>query len=91
MNGNGENTNNGRRLTRPEEFVEVLANEHIQFAEEHKKLLIAQVVLTDRLDRLSNRVDKLALAQAESRRDFDERINALIAVVGGLVHKGPTQ
>ena len=79
------------RLDRIEGLVEVLVNEHIQFAEEHKKLLIAQVVLTDRLDRLSNRVDKLALAQAESRRDFDERINALIAVVGGLVHKGPTQ
>src|ERR1700693_6332932 len=27
MNGDGENTDNGRRLTRLEEFVEVLANE----------------------------------------------------------------
>jgi hypothetical protein len=79
------------RLDRIERLVEVLVNEHISlaedhrlFAEEHKKLLIAQVVLTDR-------VDKLALAQAESRRDFDERINALIAVVDGLVRKGPTQ
>ena len=53
MNGNGENTDNGRRLTRLEEFVEVLANEHIQFAEEHKRLLTAQVVLTDRMDKLT--------------------------------------
>ena len=64
MNGNGENGGNvERRLTRPEEFVEVLTNEHIQFAEEHKRLLTAQVILTDRMDKLADRMDKLALVQ----------------------------
>ena len=54
MNGNGENGGNvERRLTRLEEFVEVLTSEHIQFAEEHKRLLTAQVVLTDRMDKLA--------------------------------------
>jgi hypothetical protein len=55
MNGNGED--HGNRLRRREEFVEVLANEHIQFAAEHKRLLTAQVLLTDRLDKLTNRMD----------------------------------
>ncbi|HYK17017.1 MAG TPA: hypothetical protein VEV37_03295 [Bryobacteraceae bacterium] len=54
MNGNGENGGNvERRLTRLEEFVEVLTSEHIQFAEEHKRLLTAQVVLTDGMDKLA--------------------------------------
>jgi len=54
VNGNGENGGNvERRLTRLEEFVEVLTSEHIQFAEEHKRLLTAQVVLTDRMDKLA--------------------------------------
>jgi hypothetical protein len=72
MNGSGENTDNGRRLTRLEEFVEVLANEHIQFAEEHKRLLTAQVVLTDRMDKLTDRMDKLAQHTDESFRKLTE-------------------
>lgn len=61
MNGNGD-AENQRWLTRPEEFVEVLANEHVQFAEEHRRLLTAQVVLTDRLTKLAD-----AQAQTEDR------------------------
>ncbi len=44
------------RLDRIEGLVEVLVNQPIEFAEEHKKLLTAQVVLTDRIDRLTERV-----------------------------------
>jgi hypothetical protein len=68
MTPNGGNTE--RRLTRLEEFVEVLANEHIQFAEEHKRLLTAQVLLTDRMD-------KLAAAQVHT----DERMGVLIRMM----------
>jgi len=54
VNGNGENGGNvEQRPTRLEEFVEVLTSEHIQFAEEHKRLLTAQVVLTDGKDKLA--------------------------------------
>jgi hypothetical protein len=79
------------RLDRIEGLVEVLVNRHFEFEEEHKKLLIAQVVLTDRLDKLAKTVDRMASAQEESKRDFDERLNALIAVVDGLVSKNPPQ
>ena len=83
MDGNGENANNGRRLTRLEEFVEVLANEHIQFAEEHKRLLAAQVVLTDRMDRLTDRMDKLAQAQTHT----EERMSVLIRMMDDWIKR----
>lgn len=71
MNGNGENGNVEGRLTRLEQFVEVLTNEHIQFAEEHKRLLTAQVILTDRMDKLAGRMDKLAEAQERTEGHLD--------------------
>jgi hypothetical protein len=83
MNGNGENTDNGRRLTRLEEFVEVLANEHIQFAEEHKRLLTAQVVLTDRMDKLTDRMDKLAQAQTHT----EERMSVLVQMMDDWIKR----
>ena len=74
MTPNGDNTE--RRLTRLEEFVEVLANEHIQFAEEHRRLLTAQVLLTDRMD-------KLAAAQAHT----DERMGVLIRMMDDWIKR----
>ena len=82
--------NGSARLDRIERALELLINDHILFREEHaefraehKLLLTAQVVLTDRLDRLAIRVDKLA----ELGSDTDERLNALIKIVDGLVRK----
>lgn len=76
MNPNGENTDGERRLRRLEDFVEVLANEHIQFAEEHRRLLTAQVVLTDRIDRL-------AQAQAQT----DERLSVVIRMMDDWIKR----
>lgn len=41
------NGNQKGRLDRVEEMLEVLVNEHIQFGEEHRQLLKAQVLLYD--------------------------------------------
>lgn len=84
MHPNGD-SDNGRRLTRLEEFVEVLANEHIQFAEEHQRLLTAQVLLTDRMDKLTDRVDKLAAAQS----DTDVRLGVLIRMFDEWIRRQP--
>ena len=46
---NGNGSESAGRLDRIEGLLEVLVNEHIQFADEHKRLLTAQVVLTDRI------------------------------------------
>ena len=80
-----ENGHGKSRLDRLEEFTETLLQEHIAFAEEHKKLLTAQVVLNDQLQSLS----ALQKDLAESQKHTDERLNALIAVVDDLVRKRP--
>ena len=68
----------------------IAVNEQIQ--EEQKFLLTAQVVLTDRLDKLTQRVDHLTQAQAEqaeSAKDANERLNALIRIVDEIIRKRP--
>ena len=50
------------------------------------KLLIAQVLLTDRVDKLAVSVQEL---REEDMNHTDERLNALIAVVG-IIHKPPS-
>ena len=74
----GDDAGGKSRLDRLEGLVEVLIDDHIKFSDEHKKLLIAQVVLTDRLDRL-----------IEAQTHTEERLNALIAVVDDIVRKRP--
>ena len=89
--------NNGHdptRLDRLEGLVEVLVNRHLEFEEEHKRLLIAQVVLTDRIDRLAELQSKTAErmdGMAEFQKHSDERLDALIAVVDEIVRNRPPQ
>lgn len=70
--------NGSSRLDRMERMMEMLIADHVRFDEEHKRLLTAQVLLTDEMA-------KLATAQ----RNTDERLNALIAVVDGIVRRPP--
>lgn len=80
--------NNGHdpdRLDRLEGLVEVLVNRHLEFEEEHKRLLTAQVVLTDRMDRLDRRLERLAELQAEGA----QRLNVLISIVDEIVRNRP--
>jgi len=75
-NGGGEKS----RLDRLEGLMELLIDGHLQFQQEHKQLLIAQVLLTDEVRKL-----------AESQRHTEERLNALIDVVDDIVRKRPPQ
>jgi len=79
-NGHGQS-----RLDRLEGLVEVLVNGHIEFEREHQCSLTAQVVLTDRLDRLTVQVSELR----ESQKHTDDRLNALIAVANEVARKRP--
>jgi hypothetical protein len=83
-------------MDRLEHLMDLLITDHLTFSDEHKKLLTAQVVLTDRMDKLTANVDQLAetmkrqAAEAEERgKHIDERLNALIAVVDGLIRNRP--
>ena len=80
-------TNGPSRLDRLEGLMGLLIDDHLKFQQEHKQLLTAQVVLTDRLDRLAQTVDKLS----EGQKHTDERLNALNAVVDDIVRKRPPQ
>ncbi|MDP8980788.1 MAG: hypothetical protein M3O35_09380 [Acidobacteriota bacterium] len=87
-----ENGHGKSRLDRLEEFTEILLQEHIAFAEEHKKLLTAQVVLNNQLQEISalqKVTDGSLAALAESQKHTDERLNALIAIVDGMISKRP--
>jgi hypothetical protein len=79
------NENGSNRLDRIERILEMLVDDHVQFREEHKLLLTAQVVLTDRLDKVTDRLDKLA----EAGKATDERLNALITIVDGVIRNRP--
>jgi hypothetical protein len=83
-NGHGES-----RLDRLEGLVEVLVNEHIAFAEEHKLLLTSQVLMTDSIRELTGRVKDLAAEVAESHKSIDDRLSALIQIVDGLIRNRP--
>jgi len=75
------------RLDRLEGLMELLIDEHMKFTQEHKQLLTAQVILTDRLDRLTVTVRELA----EAQRHTDDRLNALIHVVDDWIRRTPPQ
>ena len=84
MPGNGHDPG---RLDRLEGLVEVLFNRHLEFEDEHKRLLMAQVVLTDRIDRLAQRMDEMR----EFQKHSDERLDALIAAVDEIRRNRPPQ
>ncbi len=84
------------RLDRIEDLVEVLVNEHIQFHEEHRQLLKAQVLLTDAQRQTEERLAFMAAAQqaADERmraaqKAADERMAALIVTVDDLIRRPP--
>ena len=84
--GNGQS-----RLDRLERLMGLLIEDHVKFQEEHKLLLTAQVVLTDRIDRLAQTLETAVRKLSEAQKHTDERLNALIAVVDDLVRKRPPQ
>ena len=84
----GQYSGNGQsRLDRLEGLMGLLIEDHVKFQDEHKLLLRAQVVFTDRIDRLAQTVGELS----EAHKHTDERLNALIAVVDDIVRKRPPQ
>jgi hypothetical protein len=94
--GDETNGDNKSRLDRVEQLLEVLVNEHIQFHEEHRQLLKAQVILYDTTQKLAE-----ALAQSQTdtnsklaelaaaQKHTDENLVALINVVDSLVRRTP--
>ena len=85
--------NNGTsRLDRIERALELLIDDHVQFREEHKMLLTAQVLLTEaqkRTEEAQKRTDEKLAALAVTADEVTANLNALIQVVDGLVRNPP--
>ena len=85
-----------KQIAESARFERRIADEHVEFAAEHRRLLTAQVVLTDRLDKF---IEVQAKSHAELDRKMQEltekqsettgKLNALIAVVDGVVRREP--
>jgi hypothetical protein len=73
-------TNNGSdlpaRVQRLEELLEVLTTRHLDFEDEHKRLLRAQVIMADQLRELG-----------AQQLHTNEKMHALISVVDDLVRR----
>src|SRR5258708_20162944 len=101
--GDETNGNQKGRLDRIEETLELLTNEHIQFHEEHRHLLKAQVLLYDSVQKLTEtfaetqRKTEEKLAQladrhdelATAQRNADDRMAALIIRPNDLIRRLP--
>jgi hypothetical protein len=73
--------NGASRMDRVERMMELLITDHVKFSDEHKQLLTAQVVLTDRMDRLTTTMQALA----EAQKHTDERMGVLVHMMDGFI------
>lgn len=64
--------------------MQLLIEDHLKFRDDLRQLLTAQVLLTDRVDKLAITVQELA----ESQKHTDDRLNALIHVVDDWITRG---
>lgn len=88
-----QNGHGTTRLDRMEGLMQLLIDDHLKFSDEHNRLLTAQIVLGDRMDKLTQTMQELARSQkelAEQQKHTDARMDALISVVDGLVRKPPS-
>jgi hypothetical protein len=77
--------NNGStRLDRIEQALELLISDHVQFREEHKKLLTAQVLLTGQVQRIGEQVERLTEKVDRLTEKVDRVIERVDRVTGLL-------
>jgi hypothetical protein len=82
--GDEDNGHGKSRLDRLEGLMQLLIEDHLKFRDDLRQLLTAQVLLTDRVDKLAITVQELA----ESQKHTDDRLNALIHVVDDWITRG---
>ena len=74
---NGQNSGS-ERLDRIERALELLVDDHIQFSDEHKRLLASQVLLTDSVNTL-----------VQAQKDTEERIGIHIKMMDEWIRRNP--
>jgi methyl-accepting chemotaxis protein len=71
------------RLDRMEGLMQLLIDDHLKFSGEHKRLLTAQVLLTENVDKLANTTGHLA----EMTDRLTQRMDALAATTDKLAQR----
>jgi hypothetical protein len=77
-------------MDRAERMMELLITDHVKFSDEHKQLFTAQVVLTDRMDRLTTTMQELAEAQKrtdQQMKDSYGRLGILIRMMDEFIRR----
>lgn len=82
--GDEDNGHGKSRLDRLEGLMQLLIEDHLKFRDDLRQLLTAQVLLTDRVDKLAVTVQELT----ESQKHTDDRLKALIHVVDDWITRG---
>jgi hypothetical protein len=80
--------NGASRMDRVEQMMEMLITDYVKFSDEHKQLLTAQVVLTDRMGRLTTTMQELAEAQKhtdQQMKESVERLGILLRTMDGFI------
>jgi len=95
--GDGSNSENGSgRLDRIERIIELLVNNQLAIQEQHdqdfKKLMTWQVLMQDKFEKLSAKVDR----QADMQAGLDARVDKLVVAIGELIrsnreHRGTSK
>jgi hypothetical protein len=90
------NGNQNTRLDRIEKALELMINDHEQFSQEHKQLLIAQVVQSDQIAAnarqiaaLTQRMEAESIIRKETDARLDARVDKLVSSIGELIARIP--
>jgi len=90
------NGNQNTRLDRIEKALELMINDHEQFRQEHKQLLIAQVVQSDQIAAnarqiaaLTQRMEAESIIRKETDARLDARVDKLVSSIGELIARIP--
>jgi hypothetical protein len=90
------NGNENTRLDRIEKVLELIVSDHEQFRQEHKQLLIAQVVQSDQIAEnakqiaaLTQRMEAESIARKETDARLDARVDKLVSSIGELIARIP--
>jgi len=80
MEGSEQNGYNNPRMDRLEKLMDLLVTDHLSFTDEHRRLLTAQVVLTETVQQLAEAQKRTGEAQKLTDQQIkrtDERLKEL--------------
>jgi len=89
MEPSEQNGHNNPRMDRLEKLMDLLITDHLTFTDEHRRLLTAQVILTDTVQQLieaQRRTDEQIKRTDEQIKRTDERLKELAEAQSVLMH-----